>query len=178
MKKLRDLIGKLFYYYPSKLINKLGHLYYESQIQGDVSTVHLKGRMSIQWPNRLIVGRNCCINDGCLMQCQGGVRLGDNVTISTGAMILARQYKMSNWREQCDREEPDRAHEEKPVFLNDHTWIGAGAIVLPGVQIRGKGVVVAAGTVVTKDVNEDYVLVAGSPMHIMKHYEQQTEAHI
>jgi acetyltransferase-like isoleucine patch superfamily enzyme len=173
--KLQKLIGRLLYYYPNKLINKLGHLYYGSQIQGEVGTIHLKGRMSIQWPNRLIVGKNCCINDGCLMQCQSGVRLGDNVTISTGAIILARQYKMVDWLLQCQKDEPDKEHEEKAVFLNDHTWIGAGAIVLPGVQINGKGVVVAAGTIVTKSVNEDYVLVAGSPMRIVKHYKQQIE---
>lgn len=56
--------------------------------------------------------------------------------------MLARQYRMSDWREQCLKDEPDMDHEEKPVFLNDHTWIGAGAIILPGVQIKGKGVVV------------------------------------
>ncbi len=177
MKRLHNFLGKFFYYYPHKLINKLGHLYYESQIQGDVNTVHLKGRMSIQWPSRLFVGENCCINDGCLMQCQGGVRLGNNVTISTGAIVLARQYQMSDWQQQCQKDEPDMEHEEKSVFLNDHTWIGAGAIVLPGVQIRGKGVVVAAGTIVTKDVDEDYVLIAGSPMRIVKHYNQQAEEH-
>lgn len=100
----------------------------------------------------------------------GGVRLGNNVAISTGAIVLARQYRMSDWLEQCCKDEPDMDHEEKPVFLNDHTWIGAGAIILPGVQIRGKGVVVAAGAIVTKDIDEDYVMVAGSPARIVKKY--------
>ena len=45
------------------------------------------------------------------------------------------------------------------------------AIILPGIQIRGKGVVVAAGTIVTKNVDEDYVLVAGAPMRIVKKYD-------
>ena len=103
----------------------------------------------------------------------GGVTLGNSVTISTGAIVLARQYRMSDWREQCS----DMDHEEKPVFLNDHTWIGAGAIILPGVQIKGKGVVVAAGTIVTKDINEDYVLVARSPMRIVKSYSRIEESY-
>lgn len=72
MSHISGLIGKLFYYYPDKLINKLGHMYYQSQIKGKTDTLHLKGRMRIQRPNRLVVGDNCCINDGCLMQCQGG----------------------------------------------------------------------------------------------------------
>lgn len=128
--------------------------------------------MRILWPNRLVVGDNCCINDGCLMQCQGGVMLGNNVTISTGAIVLARQHRMRDWWEQCDKDEPDMDHEERSVLLNNHTWIGAGAIVLPGVKIRGKGVVVAAGTIVTKNIDEDYVLIAGSSMRIVKKYSK------
>lgn len=56
------------------------------------------------------------------------------------------------------------------VYLNDHTWIGAGAIILPGVQTRGKGVVIAAGVIVTRNVEDDYVLLAGSPAQIVKTY--------
>lgn len=77
---------------------------------------------------------------------------------------------MNDWCEQCLKDEPDMGHEEKPVFLNDHTWIGAGAIILPGVHITGKGVVVAAGAIVTKNIEDDYVLVAGSPAHVVKAY--------
>lgn len=113
MSHISGLIGKLFYYYPDKLVNKLGYMYYQSQIKGKTDTLHLKGRMRIQWPNRLVVGDNCCINDGCLMQCQGGGTLGNSVTISTGAIVLARQYRMSDWREQCLKDEPDMDHEEK-----------------------------------------------------------------
>lgn len=34
MNHISDLMGKLFYYYPDKLVNKLGHMYYQSQIKG------------------------------------------------------------------------------------------------------------------------------------------------
>lgn len=147
---LNLILGKLFYYYPDKFFNKAGHWYYSSLMNGKTKSLHLKGRMRIQWPSRLEVGENCCINDGCLMQCQGGVKFGDNVTVSTGSIVLSRQYKMSNWIEQCKKDEPEMEHEEKDVFLNDHTWIGAGAMIMPGVHINGKGVVIAAGTIITK----------------------------
>ena len=100
----------------------------------------------------------------------GGVTLGNNVTISTGAIVLARQYRMDNWKEQCTKDEPEMKHEEISVYLNDHTWIGAGAIILPSVHITGKGVVVAAGAIVTKNIEDDYVLVAGSPAYVVKAY--------
>lgn len=48
MNRISGLIGKLFYYYPDKLLNKLGHMYYLSQIEGKIDTLHLKGRMRIQ----------------------------------------------------------------------------------------------------------------------------------
>jgi acetyltransferase-like isoleucine patch superfamily enzyme len=48
-----------------------------------------------------------------------------------------------------------------PIVLEDGAWIGAGAIVLPGVRV-GRGAVIAAGAVVTKDV-EPYSIVGGVP---------------
>lgn len=56
--------------------------------------------------------------------------------------------------------------EEKPVYIGDGSWIGARAIILPGVHI-GKGSVVAAGAVVTKNV-PDYSVVAGNPARVVK----------
>jgi acetyltransferase-like isoleucine patch superfamily enzyme len=48
-----------------------------------------------------------------------------------------------------------------PITIEDDAWIGAGAIVLPGVTV-GRGAVVAAGAVVTKDV-ESFTIVGGVP---------------
>ena len=54
----------------------------------------------------------------------------------------------------------------KPIIIGDDVWIGTCSIVLPGVKI-GKGSVVGAGSVVTKDV-PDYCVVAGNPARIIK----------
>lgn len=53
-----------------------------------------------------------------------------------------------------------------PVIINDNVWIGMNAIILPGVTI-GKGAVIAAGSVVTKDV-PPYSLVGGNPAKIIR----------
>lgn len=55
------------------------------------------------------------------------------------------------------------------VIINDDVWIGAGAIIVPGVTI-GKGSVIAAGAVVTKDV-APYTLVGGVPAKEIKKIE-------
>ena len=56
--------------------------------------------------------------------------------------------------------------EERPVFIGDDSWICERVIILPGVHI-GKGCVVAAGAVVTKDV-PDYAVVAGNSAKVVK----------
>jgi acetyltransferase-like isoleucine patch superfamily enzyme len=62
--------------------------------------------------------------------------------------------------------------ENKPIVIGDQCWIGAGAIILPGVEITGEYVVVAAGAVVTKNVEESRVVLAGSPARIVKYLER------
>ena len=78
--------------------------------------------------------------------CDCGCRMtiGKNVTINKGATILS----------------PGK------VVIEENAWIGIGAIICPGVTI-GRNAVVAAGTVVTKDV-PDNVVVAGVPAKIIK----------
>lgn len=53
-----------------------------------------------------------------------------------------------------------------PIAVGDYAWIGAGAIILPGVTI-GEGAVVAAGAVVTKDV-APRMIVAGNPARVLR----------
>ena len=54
----------------------------------------------------------------------------------------------------------------KPITIKDNVWVATGAIVLPGVTI-GEGAVVAAGSVVTKDV-EPWTVVGGNPAKFIK----------
>lgn len=58
-------------------------------------------------------------------------------------------------------EAPDFGCESAPVIIEDYAWVSCRTVVLPGVRI-GKGAVVAAGAVVTKNV-EPYAIVAGVP---------------
>ena len=54
-----------------------------------------------------------------------------------------------------------------PLFIDDDVWIGARVIVLPGCRHIGKGVIIGAGSVVTKNV-PDYAIIGGNPAKVIR----------
>ncbi|MDE7208425.1 MAG: sugar O-acetyltransferase [Clostridia bacterium] len=106
----------------------------------------------------ITIGKNVFINSGCCFQDQGGIEIGDNVLIGQQVVIATLNH---------DLMPKDRANmSPAPIKICDDVWIGAHATILSGVTI-GKGAVVAAGAVVTKDVPSNTV-VAGVPAKIIK----------
>lgn len=103
-------------------------------------------------PPSIVIGKHTVINRGCCLDGRGGLRIGDNVSVSPGVWLLTDQHDMND---------PGFAEQFGRVELEDYVWIGSRALVLPGVKI-GKGAVVAAGAVVTKDV-PPYQVVGGVP---------------
>lgn len=101
---------------------------------------------------KLVMGNNSVINHHCHLDFRAGITLGDNVNISPYVKIFTWQHMPNDQMFNT---------EKKPVIIEDHAWISSAAIILPGVKI-GKGAVVAAGAVVTKDIPE-YTIVAGIP---------------
>lgn len=92
------------------------------------------------------IGRNCCLD------ARDSLRIGNHVSISPEVAILTTQH---------DPHDPLFALESHPVVIEDYVWIGIRAMVMPGVRI-GRGAVVAAGAVVTRDVNPSEI-VGGVP---------------
>jgi maltose O-acetyltransferase len=114
---------------------------------GEGSVVMMRAYMdvSVRRPNRkpsIVIGKHTVINRQCCLDGRGGLRIGDNVSISAGVWILTDGHDMND---------PYFAEALGPVEIDDYVWVGARALVLPGVRI-GKGAVVAAGAVVTSDV--------------------------
>lgn len=87
------------------------------------------------------------------------VDIGNDVMIAHGVKILTATHDYNNnpmWKHRIDR----------PVKIGNHVWIGANAIIMPGIKI-GNNVVIGAGSVVTKHVPDNYV-VAGNPAKFIK----------
>ena len=85
--------------------------------------------------------------------------------MSRGSQITAGQLDIGLWMKERDKV---HSHESKPVYIADGTWLCINSIVLPGVTISGKGCIVAAGAVVTNDIDEDYIIVGGIPAKKIK----------
>lgn len=102
---------------------------------------------------KIRLGAHNVINFGCLLDGRRfSIRTGANVSIGPEASILTLGH---------DPQSPDFADRGGDVTIGDFAWIAYRAIVMPGVTI-GDGAVVAAGSVVTRDV-EPYAIVAGVP---------------
>jgi maltose O-acetyltransferase len=98
------------------------------------------------------LGAHSRVNRDCCLDARGSLSVADNVSISPEVVILTASHRVND---------PAFRVEVRPVVIEDHVWIGARAMILPGVTL-GRGCVVCAGAVVTRDVPARAV-VAGVP---------------
>lgn len=136
----------------------------QKKVQSCGKHFYVFGNIKIDFPDKLIIGDWCKFNDLVYINATSGVYIGDDVTLSRGSSIISTGYDMNEFFTTGQK-----VHfSNRSIRIGNHCWIGAGAIILPGVQISGEYVVVGAGTVVTKDIIESRVVVAGNPARIVK----------
>ena len=92
----------------------------------------------------------------------GPVEIGSHVNLAQGITVSALNHNFSDTNKRID----EQGVSTNPVTIEDDVWVGANAVILPGVTI-GEHCVVAAGAVVTKDVLP-HSLVAGVPAKVIK----------
>lgn len=92
----------------------------------------------------------------------GPVDIGSHVNLAQGITVSALNHNFSDTNKRID----EQGVSTNPVTIEDDVWVGANAVILPGVTI-GEHCVVAAGAVVTKDV-PPHSLVAGVPAKVIK----------
>jgi len=107
-------------------------------------------------PAELTIGDCCSIGDRTQIHCCERVNIGDYVLISWDCNILENNFHTTT----------DGGIRSAPVSIGDNVWIGCRTIILSGVAI-GEGSVVAAGSVVTRDVPPG-TLVAGNPARVIR----------
>ena len=103
----------------------------------------------------LRIGKGSVIGDNVILDARNGIRIGKNVNFSSGVHIWTEQHDHSDPQFRC------LSDSSYGVDICDRAWIGPGVTILHSVKI-GEGAVVAAGSVVTKDV-ASFSIVAGIP---------------
>lgn len=122
---------------------------------GKSSSIHLG--LKLYTINNIHIGENCVIDRDCVLDGRGNITIGNNVNISPEVMILTAYH---------DPDSEDFKGITKPVYIGDYAWIATRAVVLPGVTI-GDRAVIAAGSVVTKDVSPG-LIVGGNPAKVIR----------
>lgn len=113
----------------------------------------------------ITIGENVFFNSGCKLQDQGGITIDDGALLGHNVVLATLNH--------CVIPEQRTNLIPSPIHIGKRVWIGANAMVLPGVTI-GDGAVVAAGAVVTKDVPEN-VIVGGIPAKQIKNISECKE---
>ena len=131
--------------------------------------LRIYGKIVIKNPEKIEIGYDCRLNDYSFLHGGGGLRIGDNVTVSAFAKIISWGYNTQNWPANYITKD----HVGEEIHLGNGTWVGAGATILPGVKLNGTGIIVAAGSVVTKSFYEDFILIGGSPAKVLKRYKTE-----
>jgi acetyltransferase-like isoleucine patch superfamily enzyme len=123
---------------------------------GDRTVIHTPARFLGM--GRIRIGSNTIINRGCYLDNRFGIDIGNNVSIAHDTKI----YSLGH-----DVDDPYFSAKGAKVEIGDYACIFSNVLIMPGVKL-GKGAVVYAGSVVTKDVG-DYEIVGGNPARFIRH---------
>lgn len=143
-------------YIPSHTFRKFFYRLFGMKI-GKQATIHMMAR--IYDPRHISIGQGTFIGERAtldgrkqLPNSNGGLSIGKYVDVASEVMF---------WTSQHDIHDPDFSAIEEKIIVGDYVFIGPRSIILPGVTI-GMGAIIAAGSIVTKDVPE-FTIVAGTP---------------
>ena len=110
--------------------------------------------------NSIIIGNNSVINTGVILDGRANISIGSNVSISRDVKLITMGHAT---------DDPNFRLKGSSIFIGNDVWIGIGAIILPGVRIND-GAVIAAGSVVTKNVGTGEIF-GGNPARLIKKRE-------
>ncbi|MBG9994697.1 acyltransferase [Pseudoalteromonas sp. NZS127_1] len=121
--------------------------------------ITIKENVEIYHPEKLIIGNNSGFGRNNIIDCIGGVEIGNHVRLGPAVMIASMHHARAG-----ESIASSTITTEK-VVIGDDVWIGHSVTILPGITI-GSNCIVAAGAVVTKNI-PDHSTVAGIPARII-----------
>ncbi|MFP3668875.1 sugar O-acetyltransferase [Priestia sp. SIMBA_032] len=122
--------------------------------------VYVEPNFRVDYGYNIFVGENFSANFDCTILDVCEVRFGDNCMLAPGVQIYTATHPLHPTERNSGKEYA------KPITFGNNVWIGGSAVINPGVTV-GDNVVIASGSVVTKDVPNN-VVVGGNPAKIIK----------
>ncbi len=157
----------------SRISNLHGHP--ESIVVG--ARTHVRGELLTFWDEgRIRIGDWCYVGDGSRLWSQASIEIGNYVLISHHVDIHDTNSHPLGWEERRGdiervlggkKYQPLLSVKKAPIVIEDDVWIGFKASIFKGVHI-GRGAIVAAASVVTRDVPAGNI-VAGNPARVIGH---------
>ena len=117
----------------------------------------IKNNVSIKFPWKLIIGDNVWLGEGCWLDNLDQISIGNNVCISQGALLITGNH---------DYTKTNFPYRNAPIIIEDGAWVGAKAIVAPGVTIKENSVL-TIGCVATHDTEANSIY-QGNPAKKIK----------
>jgi maltose O-acetyltransferase len=141
-----------------------------SRLLGGVSEdIWIEPPFFCDYGKHIFIGAGSFVNVNCVFLDSAEIRIGENALLGPGVQLLTASHplraadRIVPHAERAPNESPYRTH-ARPIRIGDNVWLGAGAIVLPGVTI-GDNVTVGAASLVTSDLPSD-VLAFGQPCRV------------
>lgn len=132
--------------------------------------VHIKENANLStYGGYIAIGDGSNIGQNCVLYGQGGIDIGQNVLVGPNCAILSGSHIF---------QDPDvlivkQGTCDSGIAIGDDVWVGANVSILDGVKI-GKGCVIGAGSVVTKDLPE-YSIAYGNPARVQRKREKKSD---
>jgi len=123
----------------------------------------------------LFIGKNVNFGDNVRVSCFNEIHIGNNVLLASKVLIVDNSHGLYRGVKQSSPDIPPNERElgSNPIYIGNNVWIGEGAVIQQGVKI-GNGSIIAANTIVTKDL-PDNSIAGGIPAKIIKTYNCETE---
>jgi len=118
--------------------------------------------IKIGYAKKLKIGNYVDIAWGVIITTKGGVEIGDRTLIGYRSQIISANHVIPENKEKIFYS----GHSSSKIIIGNDVWIGANSIITPGVKI-GEGAVIAAGSVVTKNV-KPFSIVGGVPAKLIR----------
>lgn len=134
---------------PFWIIRKVTYEFFGIKI-GPGSYIHMWTRFYN--PANIELGADTHIGDNCFLDGRNTIIIGNHVDIASQVLIYNEEHNVASEKFEAT---------SGPVEIGDYVFVGPRAIILPGIKI-GRGAIVAAGAVVTRDVPE-FTIVGGIP---------------